>query len=67
MYELKSCPFCGSKATIVHWNDGYRIGCIQTFVCRGGTNTSVAYPTVEEAVGAWNERQEQDGNRTEIY
>ena len=57
---LKPCPFCGDEAIILAFIEGYRVGCIQLFACRGAANTSRAYDTEAEAVEAWNKRAECD-------
>ena len=50
LYELKSCPFCGAKAEILHYeNDGYLPKCT---ICDGMVERW--FDTKEEAVNAWN-------------
>ena len=62
--ELKPCPFCGGKAIIIYWDGSktYSVGCVNTFVCHGGTHTSKAYRTEQEAAQAWNRRYNTDGS-----
>lgn len=60
MDELKPCPFCGEKAIITSWIDGFKVGCMQTFTCRGGTSSSRYYETEEEAVEEWNRRADDE-------
>lgn len=53
---LKSCPFCGSKAT-VNYNDYSKVyfaGCCSPY-CKICPQT-LPYETKEEAVNAWNRR-----------
>ena len=66
--KLKPCPFCGEKLEITanayssyysgpvwkHWN-WYRVQCPQCEV------QTTEYPTVEEAIEAWNRRAKDDG------
>ena len=56
--ELKPCPFCGGEAIVLHWDgtDTFSVGCVNTFVCHGGTHTSRAYQSEQEAAEAWNRR-----------
>jgi Lar family restriction alleviation protein len=56
--ELKPCPFCGGEAIVLHWDgtDTFSVGCVNTFVCHGGTHTSSAYQSEQEAAEAWNRR-----------
>ena len=56
--ELKPCPFCGGEAIVLHWDgtDAFSVGCVNTFVCHGGTHTSRAYQSEQEAAEAWNRR-----------
>ena len=56
--KLKSCPFCGGEAIVLHWGgtDTFSVGCVNTFVCHGGTHTSRAYQSEQEAAEAWNRR-----------
>ena len=58
--ELKPCPFCGGEAIILHWDgtDTFSVGCVNTFVCHGGTHTSRAYQSEQEAAEAWNKRSD---------
>ena len=58
--ELKPCPFCGGKAIVLHWDgtDTFSVGCVNTFVCHGGTHTSRAYQSEQEAAAAWNKRSD---------
>lgn len=52
--ELKPCPFCGGEAIVLHWDgtDTFSVGCVNTFVCHGGTHTSRAYQSEQEAAEA---------------
>lgn len=61
--ELKPCPFCGGEAIVLHWDgtDTFSVGCVNTFVCHGGTHTSRAYQSEQEAAEAWNRRAELTG------
>ena len=61
--ELKPCPFCGGEALTIYWDGSktYSVGCVNTFVCHGGTHTSKIYRTEQEAAEAWNRRAEQTG------
>lgn len=54
--DLKDCPFCGQKATMVHTESGYGVGCIGNGKCRGDISRSYQYKTIEEAMEAWNRR-----------
>lgn len=55
---LKPCPFCGEEAVIIPFIDSFRVGCVQTFICRGANHTSMPYATKEKAIAAWNRRAE---------
>lgn len=54
--ELKPCPFCGERATILKWGEIYVIGC-DTEMCFGNINhfAMVFYKT-EHAIKTWNRR-----------
>ena len=52
MVELKLCPFCGSKAEVTKWQEGWFIEC-KAHRCGG---TIGAYKTEAEAIEAWNKR-----------
>lgn len=50
--EMEKCPFCGSKAEILHYeNDGYLPKCSE---CDGMIEKWFASP--QEAVEQWNRR-----------
>lgn len=62
--ELKPCPFCGGEALTIYWDGSktYSVGCVNTFVCHGGTHTSKIYRTEQEAAEAWNRRVDDADN-----
>lgn len=54
MSDLKTCPFCGSKAILVHDNNGYCVAC-----CNRKCDVFPVtwyFKTVREAIEAWNRR-----------
>ena len=58
MEKIKSCPFCGGIASIATNTDGF--GHDMSFYVRceksGHTLTADNFDTEEEAIEAWNER-----------
>jgi hypothetical protein len=60
MNELKSCPFCGSRATLHERTDGFYVDCaMKRGFCSVMPSTWV-YKTEEEAINAWNRRVDND-------
>ena len=56
MSELKSCPFCGSRAILHERTDGFYVDCASQFgICKVLPATWI-YKTEEEAIDAWNRR-----------
>jgi hypothetical protein len=52
---IRSCPFCGGKATCVDSDGDWTIGCVDdecTVYCVVGP-----YSTMDEALRAWNDRK----------
>ena len=59
MNELKPCPFCGSKANIVHNYIGQAsVACTNTYYCIAANMAWWDYE--EDAIDAWNRRAEND-------
>lgn len=58
MEELKPCPFCGGKASVIdHHNDdgSVSVGCADD-TCLGFSGLGWLYKTEAEAIAAWNTR-----------
>lgn len=53
--QLDSCPFCGKQAYLKERNSGRYEGSFYVF-CSGCYIETFKYPTVHEAVEAWNHR-----------
>lgn len=52
--ELKTCPFCGSKASILSGLEDHYVVC-----CNDDCAAAIvarSYPSPEEAIAAWNRR-----------
>lgn len=70
--ELKPCPFCGGAAEIkaeAYGLNGYRIGCASRptqYTCPGCIGFSAYYWSEEMAIGSWNRRANEDGQRTDF-
>lgn len=59
--KLKPCPFCGGKASVIdHHNDdgSVSVGCADD-TCLGFSGLGWLYKTEEEAIAAWNTREER--------
>jgi Lar family restriction alleviation protein len=58
--RLLPCPFCGGEAILAHveFLDNTTWYNPQCFNCYGGWNEN--YETKEEAINAWNRRNERD-------
>ena len=62
MTELLSCPFCGSEADVIDYDDE----CWVAHQCMNGTSVETdSYETVDEAIAAWNTRAERTCRITE--
>ena len=57
--ELKSCPFCGGKATTgkIEYNATYYVRCSNTKICSVLPFT-LGFDEIEDAINAWNKRAE---------
>lgn len=61
--ELKSCPFCGSEATLMRVPESlagsgwYIVGC-WTSLCPANINKMTLYPSAKMAADIWNKREE---------
>ena len=53
--ELKTCPFCGKQAYLKDYYHGDNDESFYVF-CSGCYTETFEYPTVHEAVEAWNKR-----------
>ena len=53
--ELKTCPFCGSKANTGHWNGHKKYDNYFLVMCTHCFARTVG-KTAEEAIEAWNKR-----------
>ena len=53
--ELKTCPFCGKQAYLKDYYHGDDGESFYVF-CSGCYTETFEYPTVHEAVEAWNKR-----------
>ena len=52
MNELRSCPFCGGNAELIHSGGKYTVSC-----GRGGCMANISWcPDIDSAVKAWNTR-----------
>lgn len=61
MIDLKPCPFCGGKASVIdHHNDdgSVSVGCADD-TCLGFSGLGWLYKTEAEAIKAWNTRYER--------
>ena len=55
MAELKPCPFCGGRASIVLKGGSFFVYCNR---CPGAVVTDYVHQSEEEAIEAWNRRAE---------
>lgn len=65
--ELKPCPFCGCKATVLkipeglNWSGFYVVGCDEGDMCMGNINNfTMIFVTPEMAAETWNRRIDDD-------
>ena len=64
--EIRNCPFCGSKAELVDWEDRpnkLSVNCIDDENC--GAVLAINYSTPRQAIEAWNKRKEDTHGRKE--
>ena len=57
--ELKTCPFCSSKATTHFLNEAWIVECSNSKCI--GAKISCGYRREEDAVKAWNNRAREEG------
>ena len=55
MAELKPCPFCGGRASLVQKGGSFFVKCNR---CPGAVVTGCIHQSKEEATKAWNRRAE---------
>jgi hypothetical protein len=69
MIELKGCPFCGGKGSLglfrAHDKKQWRINCVD-YALKCGAKTSW-FDTIDEAVTAWNNRDNRDNRAPDPY
>ena len=53
MAELKRCPFCGGRASLILKGGSYFVKCNW---CPGAVITDFVHQSKEEAIEAWNRR-----------
>lgn len=61
MYELKPCPFCGSKAKEPYYYDpfdGYQGDCGRYIIGCSKCSAELITRTKDEAIEEWNRRAE---------
>ena len=63
MFELKPCPFCGSKARLFV-DGGVRVICPKCYACSRILTDELGFDSsaVESVVEAWNRRADNDSN-----
>ena len=61
LFELKSCPFCGSKARLFV-GDGVRVICSKCYASTTITTDTMGYESdaVGTVIDAWNRRVDND-------
>lgn len=61
MKEMKSCPFCGGKATLLHKDgtDYWAVGCTNIQSCPIAPIPFIKCPSEKAAIDAWNTRIEE--------
>ena len=59
MTELKPCPFCGGKASLIRYHN-IKGGYCYCTVCKTRKPNSL---TIEEAIEAWNRRAEDEKSK----
>jgi Lar family restriction alleviation protein len=60
-YNLKACPFCGGKATMMPYHYGGLFDEMFWVTCEDCEAEIPSYQTEEEAAKAWNRRQNDGG------
>lgn len=55
--DLRTCPFCGGKATLLQKSGTFAVGCTAIQTCSVAPMPFIVHPTEEDAIGAWNQRK----------